>query len=106
MQSAGCRDKGWQVIELRPEDRFEVSPSVRTRALDDELVLLDLRGGEYFSLNATGAEVWHALERGLDLGEIEQDVAVRWPVTSEERRALIRAVVEELVNRGLVQRCE
>lgn len=93
-----------KISELQATDRFMVSPSVRTRALDDELILLDLRKGEYFSLNASGAAVWHGLERGLDLGAIEAEVASAWPVSAEERWGLIAAIMADLLTRQLVAR--
>lgn len=85
-------------------DRFSVSASVRARQLDDELVLLDLQEGEYFSLNATGAAVWSAIARGESLGGVDRAVAAAWPVEAEERWRLLTSLIEDLLIRGLVER--
>ena len=87
-----------------PTDRFSIPADVRARALDDEIVLLDLRAGEYFSLNAAGAAVWAALERGDDLGTVHREMASRWPVESGERWRMIVELVGDLSSRGLIRR--
>ena len=90
--------------ELSRDTRLTISPSVTSRQLDDELILLDLRGGEYFSLNRSGAAVWQALADGHDLAQIDDEVAGQWPVPPEERWQMISAIVTELLKRGLVER--
>lgn len=90
--------------DLKPGDRFKVNPSVRTRALDDELILLDLNQGEYFSLNGTGREVWAALEQGSDLATVEQLVSARWPIQREDAGPMITGLVRDLLDRGLIAR--
>lgn len=90
--------------ELARDERLTVSPSVTSRQLDDELILLDLRGGEYFSLNRSGAAVWHGLAAGQDLATIDLAVAGEWPVPPEERWRMISDLVHQLLRRGLVER--
>ena len=90
--------------ELGRDDSFVVSPSVTSRQLDDELILLDLRGGEYFSLNRSGAAVWEGIARGVSLGRLDSSLADQWPVGPEDRWRMITEVVAELLVRGLVER--
>ncbi|MEO8201773.1 MAG: PqqD family protein [Gemmatimonadota bacterium] len=90
-------------IPLEKTARFVVSLSVRARQLDDELVLLDLRQGEYFSLNASGAAVWNGLERGLDLAAIDEELAGRWPVEAPARWNMLEDLVGDFLARGLVE---
>lgn len=90
--------------ELRRDERLVIGPSVTSRQLDGELILLDLRGGEYFSLNRSGAAVWHALEGGYDLAAIESEVAEQWPGPPEERWRMITDIVTQLLTHGLVER--
>lgn len=82
-------------------DRFVPAPAVRSRALDDELVLLDLDAGTYYSLNRTGALVWAALERGEDLGQVDQALTA-WPVDDDTRWEMLTSVVRNLVDQGLL----
>jgi hypothetical protein len=89
---------------LRRDETFAIGASVSSRQLDEELILLDLRGGEYYTLNPSGAAVWHGIERGLDLGAVEAEVAGEWPVAPDDRWRMITEVVAELLARGLVER--
>jgi Coenzyme PQQ synthesis protein D (PqqD) len=90
--------------ELQRSDQFVVSTRVRSRQLDNDLILLDLRQGEYFTLNPTGADVWKGLERGLELGALDSEISTRWPVDAEERWRLLTEIVLDLLDRGLVER--
>ena len=90
--------------ELERKDRFVISPAVKSRQLDDELILLDLRGGEYFSLNASGAQVWRGIEQGWELGVVDDEISSQWPVTASERWAMLTEIVGELLERGFLER--
>ena len=94
------------MLPVQPGDRFRILPTVKSRQLDDELILLDMSGGEYFSLNASGASIWRGIERGLALGDIDKELSADWPVAAEERWRMIISVVDELLARGLVERHE
>ncbi len=92
------------MTDLLPNDRFTISPSVRTRELDDELILLDLERGEYFSLNATGRQVWTELAQGSDLASVERVIAANWPLEWNDAVAMITGLVQDLLDRGLITR--
>lgn len=49
---------------------LEVQPHVRSMLDPKGAVLLDLKGGRYFSLNSLGARIWSKAEEGATLGEI------------------------------------
>lgn len=89
---------------MSTDERFTINPSVRTRELDDELIVLDLNQGEYYSLNPAGAEVWKALEAGQGLDWIRDQVVSRWPVPPEEGMAMVSSVLQDLLQRGLIAR--
>jgi hypothetical protein len=45
--------------------RFQINrPSVIHEILDDELVIVNLKSGSYYSLDRVGAEVWRELDGG------------------------------------------
>ena len=87
-----------------PGQRFTISPSVRTRQLDDELIVLDLNQGEYYSLNPSGAQVWKALEAGQGVDWIRDEVVSHWPIPPEEGMAMVSMVLDDLLQRGLIAR--
>ncbi len=67
---------------------------------EGDAFLLHTSSGRYFSLNKTGVAVWKALEAGADPVEALGD---RWPdIPVEVRRRDAQALIERLVNAGLV----
>lgn len=49
---------------------FNISPDVTSRALDPEVVILDLASGTYFGLDPVGARVWQLLSDGKTIAEV------------------------------------
>ncbi len=50
--------------------KLRVADHVHWRRFDSELVVLDLRGGEYYGLNEIGAALFEGVARGDGLPEI------------------------------------
>ena len=87
---------------LEPGTRATAAPNVRTRAFDDELVVLDLDAGEYYSLDAIGARLWEGLQRGLSISEIASAVAKEYDAPADRVLADLVSLAEELVRRHLI----
>lgn len=81
-----------------------VSEHVEWRAIEDEVVVLDLRTELYLSFNASGAVLWCSLAEGATNDELVQRLITGFEVEEEEARADVSAFVDELVERGLVER--
>lgn len=82
--------------------RVIARPNVHVRAFGDGLVLLDYARGDYFSLDATGAEIWRGIENGEEPDAIAAKLARVFEVEVE---VALRDVVElfnQLVAAGLV----
>jgi hypothetical protein len=88
-------------MQFESSDRFTIPSTVRASVLDDEIVLLDLRAGEYFSLNTSGALVWRVIQEGGDVAAVER-AAEQWPLPAAERTAVILSLIHDLVARGLL----
>ena len=50
--------------------RVAAAESVRYRQFDDELVIVDLEGGEHFALSGIGSRMWHELISGKTPAEV------------------------------------
>lgn len=79
---------------------FTPPPHVTVTDLGDDMVLLDSKSGEMFALNESGRCIWYALGRG----EAAASAALveAFDVTPERARADVRALLDELVEAGLV----
>ncbi len=76
---------------LDERSRVTISPSVYARAFGEEVVLLEFGKGEYFGLDAVGADVWRRLEAGDDLGAAADHIVAQYEVGREEA---LRDIVE------------
>ncbi len=82
--------------------RVRVADHVLYRDLGEDLVLLDLRSGIYFSLDPIGARIWHLLRRPQPLAAVLEALVGEYDVeTARCARDLVR-LVTELRDRGLV----
>jgi hypothetical protein len=88
---------------LKPDDRFAIPAHVAAKLLKDEAVLLDLREGFYFGLNDVGSRIWTLVGEQRTLGEICDMLIIEYEVSRDELERHVHTLVEELLNRGLVE---
>ena len=85
-----------QVAALRPD-------AVVWRAVDDEVVALDLRAQEYLAINNTGAALWPALQGGATTQQLVELLVERFEVSPEQAAADVEAFLSTLLARGVVE---
>ena len=79
------------------------SPRVMHETIDDEVIVIDLNTGSYYSLRASGAAIWHALERGLPDDRIADVVAARYDGDRGEIAAAVSELLRQLSEEGLIE---
>jgi len=87
---------------LDERSRVTISPSVYARVFGEEVVLLEFGKGEYFGLDAIGAEVWRRLEAGDPLGSVADRIVAEYEVRREEALRDIVDLVTQLRSHDLV----
>lgn len=88
---------------LDERSRVTISSSVYARTFGDEVVLLEFGKGEYFGLDAVGAEVWRRLEVGDDIGAVADHIAAGYEVSRAEALRDIVDLVTQLRSHDLVK---
>jgi hypothetical protein len=88
---------------LSAETKVRISPRVYAREFGEEIVLLDFGLGEYFGLDAVGAEVWRRLEAGDPLNVIAEKIVERYDVTRDVALSDILELIGEMRDRALVE---
>lgn len=78
------------------------APSVYARAFGDEVVLLEFGKGEYFGVDAIGAEIWRRIEKGETLGAIADAIVASYDVSVEDALRDVLDLVREMSARSLV----
>ncbi len=73
------------------------------RQVGDELVILDLQSGTYFGLNPVGARAWALLTDGKAIAEACDLMLDEYEVTRATLESDIRALVQTMADRQLVQ---
>jgi Coenzyme PQQ synthesis protein D (PqqD) len=89
-------------MELQDAQRIVARQDVLSRALDGEMVLLDLGGGRYYGLNEVGSEAWQLISDGVTIGELTRHLLTQFDVEEARLRDDLGALVAELVSRSLV----
>ena len=74
--------------------------------LHDELVMMDIGQGKYFSLNPVSTRVWDLLENPLSLDELRGRLMEEYEVDIEQCRAEVTEVISEMVKLGVVLKHE
>jgi hypothetical protein len=87
---------------MSPETRITISPGVYARAFGHELVLLDFSRGEYFGLDAVGAEIWRLAEAGETLGAITARIVQDFDVTHDVAFHDVVDLVTHMRDQGLI----
>ena len=79
-------------------------PSIdaRSRRIDDETLLLDLESEEYFSLGDVGTEAWARIEQGTTIDAMVDELLEVFEVDRATLDADLRALVDDMVDAGLV----
>ena len=79
------------------------SPQAMSRQLDDEVVILDVPSGRYFSLNAVGVVVWDRLADEATIDDLVDAVTAEFEVDPDTARSDIDGLVASLTEAGLLE---
>ncbi|MDP1847286.1 MAG: PqqD family protein [Solirubrobacteraceae bacterium] len=74
------------------------------KVLEDETIVLDLRGSRYFSINATGTLLWPLLAEGATRAQLVAAVTGRWEISAADAGRDVDAFCAELEAAGLLER--
>lgn len=99
--------RGFCIIEniVRYQNsEIAASGNVTARPVKDDLVLVDLNRGEYYSLNDTGRHVWEELTLASDLDDLVERLARHFEGDRESIRRDVEAIIDDLLERRLLTR--
>jgi hypothetical protein len=79
------------------------SPDLLTTDFGDELVILNLRDGVYYSLGAIGIRIWRVIQDPVTVFDIREAVTSEYDVEASRCEHDIREFLDELAGRGLIE---
>jgi hypothetical protein len=76
--------------------------AVLWQEVGDEIVLLDVEGGEYHGLNEVGSRIWRALEEHPDVSSAYEHLCGTYEVDPDVLRNDLDEFIKRLVGMGLL----
>ena len=77
-------------------------PQVIFEQFEDEIVLINLDSGNYYSLNRPAADVWGLMEKGCAAGEIAERMVRLYEGDSAQIEAGVHRLLTELHKEGII----
>lgn len=78
--------------------RFESnSDEVASSLLEEELVLINLSSGVYYSMVNSGSLIWQLIDLGFSVSETIETVAARYRVPAESVRPDVHALLQQML---------
>ena len=74
--------------------------------IDDEVVMLSVAAGAYFSLNGVGSDIWNLIRTRRRFDEICNALSNQYAVDNSTLTRDVASFLESLAQRGLAQRIE
>ena len=71
--------------------------------LNDEAVILSLKNGKYYGLNAVGGSIWGAIQERRTLEQIETIIMSEYDVDSATCRNEVRTFLETMLAEELIE---
>ena len=80
--------------------------AVEWRAVEGEVIALDLNRSTYLGVNPTGSVLWEAIARGASRDSLVQRLVETFGIAEDAARVDVDAFVEDLLRRGLAAETE
>lgn len=88
-------------MSLRQNFRIN-APAVVSEAFEDEVVIIHLESGAYYSLDQSGAAIWHLLQQGFDLLELSNQLGTTYRAGPDEIARVVPQFIAELMQEQLI----
>jgi Coenzyme PQQ synthesis protein D (PqqD) len=91
------------MLESGSMGRFQVNrPDVVMESFGGEVVLVQMKSGNYYSLQGSAPLIWNLIERGSSVEDAGDFLLAHHTGDEEEIRRSVRNLVEELVAESLI----
>ena len=85
------------------DQNLEPSREAVESRVGEETVLLHLKSGTYFGIDAVGTRIWALLKEGMRPKDICQRIAAEYDVPPETAEADARRFLDDLRSNGIVE---
>lgn len=81
----------------------QVAPQVVREVFDDEVIIINMESGNYFSLNNTGAYVWTLIEAGYQADGIVGRLCDEFEGADASAVSQVKELLDKLLKEGLIE---
>ena len=81
---------------------YRISPNAVHETFEDEVVVINMISGSYFSLNATGLEIWALLEQNHSLQSVVNAMQSKYEGEPDTIQLAVEKLVGELCDEDLI----
>ncbi|MHC4456584.1 MAG: PqqD family protein [Planctomycetota bacterium] len=89
---------------ISSDTTFKTSENIAWRNVNEEVVILHLKSGEYFTLNDVGQFIWLAVADQKNMGEIRQKVVDAFDISPEKASEDIDEFISRMLDEGLLHK--
>jgi len=83
-------------------DRYKVNHEVIHQTIDDEVIIVNLSSGNYYSLDKIGAVIWNYVEKNGSIGEMINNIYSNYDCTIEESKDATSELLSLLMDEKLI----
>lgn len=78
------------------------SSDILTNTIDDALVMMDMEGGHYFSLNRIGSDIWERIAQPTPVADLCAQLVKVYQVEPDACQAEVLALLKDMAQGGLI----
>lgn len=88
---------------MKTTQKYQLAEDVSLTDVDDEIVLLDLKSGQYFGLDAIGSLLLKDLLAQGSLARASDSLAAQYNVDAATVLQDTKELIEQLLSKGLIE---
>jgi Coenzyme PQQ synthesis protein D (PqqD) len=85
------------------EQSYQPNPDVVAQRVQDEVVLVNLRTNEIYTLNKTAARAWELIAEGRDRTGVEAGLVEEFSAGDAQVAGELDGLLDELIEKELIQ---
>lgn len=89
-------------MEISVASTFNIPESVAWRNVNEEIVILKLKSGEYYTLNEVGQHVWQAISDQQNVEGIIKQIVDQFDVTYEKAKEDVMKFLDSMLKESMV----
>lgn len=89
-------------MEIAATNSYKAPDNYSWRDVNNELVVLNLQSGEYFTFNDVGRLIWLSVNDGKPVGDITRLVVEQYATTEDKAQNDVKAFISNLLTEGLL----